>query len=120
MKSRDGGWSSDPAEPPVRGALIDTLERGQRLGLLGPGPIGGHVLHAEALAGLVEPPGRFLDLGSGAGIPGLVFALRWPLARGVLLDSAQRRAEHLRAACSELGLEDRVQVVQARAEDSGA
>jgi 16S rRNA (guanine527-N7)-methyltransferase len=70
--------------------------------------------------GLLGPPsGSFLDLGSGGGLPGLVLALRWPEARGVLLDAGRRRGEHLEAACRELGLADRVAVVVARAEDAG-
>jgi 16S rRNA (guanine527-N7)-methyltransferase len=68
---------------------------------------------------LGAPAGSFLDLGSGAGLPGLVLALRWPQARGVLLDAGHRRGEHLEAACRELGLTDRVAVVVARAEEAG-
>jgi 16S rRNA (guanine527-N7)-methyltransferase len=49
----------------------------------------------------------------------LVLALRWPQARGVLLDAGQRRGEHLEEACRELGLTDRVAVVVARAEEAG-
>jgi 16S rRNA (guanine527-N7)-methyltransferase len=102
----------------VPSALTAALERAQRLGLLGPGPVAAHVEHAEALAQLVDPPASFLDLGSGGGIPGLVLALRWPVAQAALLDSAQRRAEHLQAACAELGLVGRVSVIAARAEDA--
>lgn len=43
-------------------------------------------------------------------------ALRWPAARGVLLDAGRRRGEHLEEACHELGLAGRVSVVVARAE----
>ncbi len=68
---------------------------------------------------MLEPAGSFLDLGSGAGLPGLVLALRWPEARGLLLDAGSRRGEHLQEACRELGLTDRVAVVVARAEEAG-
>jgi 16S rRNA (guanine527-N7)-methyltransferase len=102
----------------VPGPLTAALERGQQLGLLGPGPVAPHVEHAEALAAMVDPPACFLDLGSGAGIPGLVLTLRWPQARATLLDSGRRRAEHLEAACAELGLGGRVEVILARAEDA--
>ncbi len=102
----------------MAGRLGPVLERGQRLGFLGPAPIAEHIEHARRLVGLVgDPPGAFLDLGSGAGVPGLILADAWPEAQGVLLDSAQRRGEHLRTAASELGLADRVTVVVARAED---
>jgi 16S rRNA (guanine527-N7)-methyltransferase len=38
------------------------------------------------------PPRTALDLGTGAGIPGLVLALHWPESRWVLLDANQRRS----------------------------
>lgn len=47
-----------------------------------------------------------------------MLALAWPGARGVLLDSNQRRGTHLHTACVELGIADRVAVVVARAEDA--
>jgi 16S rRNA (guanine527-N7)-methyltransferase len=95
------------------------LERAQRLGLIGPGPSARQLEHARAFAALLGPaPASFLDLGSGAGLPGLVLALQWPTARGVLLDAGRRRAEHLETACQELGLADRISVVLGRAEDA--
>jgi 16S rRNA (guanine527-N7)-methyltransferase len=103
----------------VADRLGAVLERGQRLGFLGPAPITEHVEHSRRLVRLLgDPPRSFLDLGSGAGVPGLVLAGAWPQASGVLLDSAHRRGEHLQAACAELGLADRVTVVVARAEDA--
>jgi 16S rRNA (guanine527-N7)-methyltransferase len=68
---------------------------------------------------LGPPPGPFLDLGTGAGIPGLVLALSWPNATGVLLDSRGRRAEFLTETLTALGLADRFRSVAARAEDAG-
>jgi 16S rRNA (guanine527-N7)-methyltransferase len=102
----------------VPSPLWAALERAQRRGFLGPGAVSAHVEHAEALARLVDPPGSFLDLGSGGGVPGLVLALRWSDARAALLDSGQRRAQHLRAACAALDLGARVAVIEARAEDA--
>jgi 16S rRNA (guanine527-N7)-methyltransferase len=103
----------------VFGGLPAVLGRAQEQGLLGPGPIDEQVEHARRLADLIgPPPPSFLDLGSGAGVPGLVLALDWPTATGVLLDSGRRRGAHLRAACVELGLADRVTVVVARAEEA--
>ena len=101
------------------GGLPAVLTRAQERGLLGPGPVDEQLEHARRLAELIgPPPSSFLDLGSGAGIPGLVLALAWPTATGVLLDSGRRRGDHLRAACAELGLADRVAVVVARAEEA--
>jgi 16S rRNA (guanine527-N7)-methyltransferase len=99
--------------------LVDVLLRAQRLGLLGPTPVGDHVRHAEGFIAVLPPPARALDLGSGAGIPGLVLALAWPLSHWVLLDAGARRTAHLRDAVRELDLTDRVEVRRARAEEAG-
>ena len=100
--------------------LTAELERSQRSGFLGPGPVTEHVTHARGFAaGLDEPPARFLDLGSGGGVPGLVLALAWPSASAVLLDAGERRADFLREAVGRLGLGERVEVVRGRAEELG-
>jgi 16S rRNA (guanine527-N7)-methyltransferase len=65
---------------------------------------------------LPEHAGRVLDLGSGAGVPGLVLADAHPTLGLVLLDSGARRGRFLRQAIAELGLVDRVEVVEERAE----
>ena len=70
-------------------------------------------------AAVAVPVHRMLDLGSGGGVPGLVLALAWPAAEVVLLDAAARRVAFLAEAVAELGLGDRVSVVQARAETGG-
>jgi 16S rRNA (guanine527-N7)-methyltransferase len=93
------------------------LERSRALGFLGPGPVAAHVEHSLAIADLIgDPPSSFLDLGSGGGVPGLVLALRWERASGVLLDAMERRTTFLREAVADLGLEHRVSVVEGRAE----
>jgi 16S rRNA (guanine527-N7)-methyltransferase len=101
-------------------ALIDELERAQELGFLGPGPVVTHIDHSRGfIAGLDGPPGRFLDLGSGGGVPGLVLALDWPDAHAVLLDAGERRCVFLREAVTRLDLDGRVEVVRQRAEEAG-
>jgi 16S rRNA (guanine527-N7)-methyltransferase len=87
---------------------------------VGPGPLPPHLDHAAALGAAVEPdvPDRALDLGSGAGLPGLVLALRWPASRWVLLDANERRCAFLGWAVAELGVGERVAVVRARAEEA--
>jgi 16S rRNA (guanine527-N7)-methyltransferase len=101
-------------------ALAAVLEQGRGLGFLGPGAVRAHIEHALGFAaGSEEGPQRFLDLGSGGGVPGLVLAARWPASEVVLLDAAARRCGFLREAVARLGWENRVGVVRARAEEAG-
>ena len=65
------------------------------------------------------PAPHVLDLGSGGGLPGLVLADQWPEATLVLLDANQRRTDFLRRMVISCGFQDRVRVVQGRAEVSG-
>jgi len=60
--------------------------------------------------------GPWLDLGTGAGFPGLVIAALQPEREIALVDSRRLRTEWLSHAASQLGL-DRVNVVLARVED---
>lgn len=59
---------------------------------------------------------RCLDLGSGGGIPGLVLACVDAGLTAVLLDARRRCCRFLREAAADLGLEERVVVVEERAE----
>lgn len=100
--------------------LEAVLERSRSLGFLGPGSLRVQVEHAVGFAAGHGPaPGRFLDLGSGGGVPGLVLAGLWPDAEAVLLDAGERRCAFLAEAVDELGLAGRVRVVRARAENAG-
>jgi 16S rRNA (guanine527-N7)-methyltransferase len=92
------------------------LERAQRLGFLGPGPVEEHLEHASAFAAAVPPPEHALDLGSGAGVPGLALASTWPASRWVLLDANERRGAFLEQVLGDLQLGDRVRIVVDRAE----
>jgi len=102
-----------------RRQLTEQLEIARRRGMLGPGSVEAHLEHAESMATAIEPEfgGRFLDLGSGAGVPGLVLLEVWPSATGVLLDTHRRRCGFLEQAVRELGLSDRGSVACGRAED---
>ena len=109
------------------------LARAQSLGFLGDVDLDDQIEHAVGFAAAFEqtrdqsatstprgaPPGRWLDLGSGGGLPGLVVAQRWERSRAVLLDANLRRTDFLTEAVHELGWDDRVEVARARAEDAG-
>jgi 16S rRNA (guanine527-N7)-methyltransferase len=97
--------------------LLAVLQRSQQAGFLGPGPVAAHVAHAAAFVAAVHRPAAFLDLGSGGGAPGLVLALEWPDAVGVLLDAQARRVRFLEDALVTLGVADRVRAVHGRAEE---
>ena len=103
-----------------RQALLQVLMAARARHFLGPGELAVHIEHGLAFATLVpEPPVRAVDLGSGAGVPGLILALLWPASSWVLLDANVRRTEFLRHAVDSLGLAPRVEVLVARAEDVG-
>jgi 16S rRNA (guanine527-N7)-methyltransferase len=96
------------------------LERARSLGFLGPGAVEAHLRHSLDVARLVDwSPVRAVDLGSGAGVPGLVLAIHWPHSTWTLLDANQRRSRFLAAAVEGLGLGNRVQVRCQRAEQAG-
>lgn len=59
---------------------------------------------------------RWLDLGAGAGVPGIPLAVARPAARLVLLDAEAKKCAFLQAAVAEAGIGDRASVVHARSE----
>lgn len=97
--------------------LLGHWEEGQRLGAVGPGPVARQFEHAKALAEQLPSPNIALDLGSGAGVPGLALAGLWPASRWVLVDAAARRVRLLERAIVDLGWSDRVEAYHGRAED---
>jgi len=60
--------------------------------------------------------GPLIDVGAGAGFPGIPLLLARPGDRGVLLESRARRCAHLVEAVAACGLAERVEVVRDRAE----
>jgi 16S rRNA (guanine527-N7)-methyltransferase len=105
--------------PEARARVTALLESARKRGFVGPGPASFHVEHAEGLATTVGAgfAGRFLDLGSGAGVPGLTLVLAWPAASGTLLDSQHRRCRFLEEALRELEAADHATVACGRAEE---
>ncbi|MBO0814777.1 MAG: 16S rRNA (guanine(527)-N(7))-methyltransferase RsmG [Actinobacteria bacterium] len=122
-----------PSAPPAARLLF-----GDRIGqaeayaglLAGPGVVRGligprevprvwdrHILNSAAIADLVPRPSALIDLGSGAGLPGIVLALLLPDVSVTLLERMARRTEFLRECMRELGLAN-VEVVEAQAEEA--
>ena len=76
-----------------------------------------HILNCVALAELFPVGVRVVDVGSGAGLPGIVLALARPDLRVDLVEPLARREQFLLEAVALSGLGDRVRVVRGRAED---
>lgn len=62
--------------------------------------------------------GRVIDVGTGAGFPGLVLKIAKPDISLTLLDSLNKRINFLKAVSEELGIPD-IEFVHSRAEDGG-
>lgn len=74
-----------------------------------------HFLDSLALAPFLDPTGRLMDMGSGAGFPGLPIKIVWPQKEVVLVESRRKRANFLREVIRSLNLKG-VQVIERRAE----
>ena len=79
-----------------------------------------HVFDALSVQNQLPSGGRWIDVGSGGGIPGLILAIADTSRRWTLLDSNGKKTRFLTQAALELGLMDRVSVVHSRAEDHRA
>lgn len=79
-----------------------------------------HLLNCAAIAELVPSGARVVDVGSGAGLPGLVLALGRPDTSIALVEPLARRAAFLGEVVGRLGLAESVTVVRARAEEVAA
>ncbi len=104
----------------ARAYTVDLASRGEELGLIGPLELPRlwtrHVLNCALLAPLVSE-GRVGDIGSGAGLPGIVLAIARPDVQFFLIEPMERRVDWLIAESAALGL-DNVEVVRARAENA--
>jgi 16S rRNA (guanine527-N7)-methyltransferase len=89
-------------------------------GLLGPAEAARiwdrHLLNCVAIAGLVPKKCTLVDVGSGAGLPGIVLAILRPVARVTLLEPLARRVAFLEECVADLGLAN-TQVLRGRAEE---
>lgn len=93
-------------------------EHGEERGLIGPLELPRlwtrHILNSVIAAPLFT--GSVADIGSGAGLPGIVLAIARPEAHFTLIEPMERRVTWLNEQVSDLGLSN-VEVVRARAED---
>ncbi len=75
-----------------------------------------HLLNCAVVSEEIDEGADVCDLGSGAGLPGLVLAIRRPDLRVTLVEPLLRRATFLTEAADALGL-DNVTVLRSRAEE---
>lgn len=105
----------------VRAFTASLAEQGETRGLIGPLELPRlwtrHVLNSAIAAPLFS--GHVADVGSGAGLPGLVLAIARPDVKFTLIEPMERRTTWLTEQVEELGLEN-VEVFRGRGEEWGA
>lgn len=99
---------------------VDLLRKhGSERGLIGPREMDRlwerHVLNSAVVAELIPNGARVVDVGSGAGLPGVPIALARPDLTIVLVEPMERRVLWLEEVRQELGLE--FEVIRGRAEE---
>lgn len=119
-----------PAARAVFGDRLDLAQRyaarlagdGVQRGLIGPREAvrlwERHLLNSAVLSDFLPLGARIVDVGTGAGLPGLVLAIRRPDLRVDLVEPMQRRVEFLDEVIAELGLGTGVRTIRGRAEDA--
>ncbi len=132
--SRETTFAPDEVEVPPPGAVEAVfgaraalarrfaqhlVTSGVERGLIGPRETGRiwtrHVLNCAVLSELVPQDATLIDVGSGAGLPGLAVAISRPDVHVTLVEPLERRTRWLEEVVSDLGLSTRV--VRARAEE---
>ena len=78
-----------------------------------------HLLNCAVVAELLPERGVLVDIGSGAGLPGIVLAMLRPSFEVILLEPLLRRSVFLEECVEQLALSNAT-VVRARAEDKAA
>lgn len=95
-------------------------EHGEERGLIGPLEPprlwNRHILNSAIAAPLFPRGGRVADIGSGAGLPGLVLAIARPDVEWILIEPMERRVAWLHEQTTSLGLSN-VEVVRGRGEE---
>ncbi|UZN03364.1 16S rRNA (guanine(527)-N(7))-methyltransferase RsmG [Cellulomonas sp. S1-8] len=121
-------WEGDPRLAAFFGGAWDAVEMFHRLlvdegelrGLVGPREVGRlwerHLLNSAAVVPFLPETGLIVDVGSGAGLPGIVIAAMRPRAEVVLVEPMERRVAWLHDAVERTGLTN-VEVRRARAQE---
>lgn len=104
----------------ARAFVNDLARRGEELGLIGPLESSRiwsrHIVNSVLVAPLLVAGNRVADIGSGAGLPGLILAIARPDVHFLLIEPMERRVAWLEEQVSLLSLTN-VDVLRARAED---
>lgn len=77
-----------------------------------------HLLNSAIVTDLLPADARLVDVGTGAGLPGVPMAIRRPDLTVDLVEPMQRRVDFLVEVLADLGLRDRVRVWRGRADDA--
>lgn len=107
---------------PLAAAYADLLAGvGVVRGLIGPNEVpriwDRHLLNCAAVEVLIPHGASVIDVGSGAGLPGIVLSVARPDLSVVLVEPLARRTAFLAEVVEELGLRTRVAVERGRAEE---
>ncbi|WP_459610497.1 16S rRNA (guanine(527)-N(7))-methyltransferase RsmG [Corynebacterium urogenitale] len=117
-----------PAAKEVFGSSLDLAERyaqwlataGIERGLIGPREVsrlwGRHILNSAVLGEIIPEGVRIVDIGSGAGLPGIPLAIARPDLKVQLVEPLLRRTTFLKEVVDDLSL-DNVEVIRGRAEE---
>ncbi|WP_265522461.1 16S rRNA (guanine(527)-N(7))-methyltransferase RsmG [Oerskovia flava] len=95
-------------------------DQGELRGLIGPREVPRiwerHILNSAAVTQFLPTTGTIADIGSGAGLPGIVIAIMRPEAQVILIEPMERRCAWLEEVVAELGLTN-VEIKRGRAEE---
>lgn len=121
-------WDGDPRVEAFFGEAWPAVERyhdllveeGELRGLLGPREMPRlwerHLLNSAAVVPFLPEQGVIVDVGSGAGLPGIVIAAMRPRAEVVLVEPMERRVTWLQDVVEHTGLTN-VDIRRARAQE---
>ena len=76
-----------------------------------------HISNCAVVEELIPADSKVFDIGSGAGLPGLVLAIVRPDITIGLIEPLMRRSEFLKEVVADLGITDQVTVIRGRAEE---